>query len=62
MSLATYSGLKTALGSWLLERGTSDIPTQVDEFFALARTRIFYGCSEVGSESQPLRIRFRVTS
>lgn len=58
MSLATYSGLKEALGSWLLERGTSDIADRVPEFFALARTRIFYGCAEPGYESEPLRIRF----
>lgn len=58
MSLATYAGLKTALGSWLLERGTSDIADRVPEFFALARQRIFYGCAEPGYESEPLRIRF----
>lgn len=62
MSLATYGGLKTALGKWLLERGTDDITDRVPEFFQLARTRIFYGCSEPGFESQPLRIRFMETS
>ena len=58
MALDTYAGLKTALGSWLLERGTADIADRVPEFFALARTRIFYGCAEPGYESEPLRIRF----
>lgn len=62
MALTTYAGLKTALGEWLLARGTTDIPDRVDEFFALARAKIFYGCSEKGYESQPLRIRFMETA
>lgn len=61
MALSTYASLKAALPSWMLENTSTAVTARLDDFFTLARTRIFYGCAEPGYESQPLRIRFMET-
>jgi hypothetical protein len=63
MALSTYANIKTALGDWMLNRGTSDLTAgRVDDFFTIVHRKIFYGCMEPGYESEALRIRAMETT
>lgn len=63
MTISTYSTLKTALGDWAFNRGTSDLSAgRVDDFFTITHRKIFYGCMEPGYETEPLRIRAMETT
>lgn len=58
MALGTYAELKAALPDYLMGRSASDVSDRIDEWFAMAHQRIFYGSGETGFETEALRIRF----
>ena len=52
MSLDTYGGLKTAIGTWL---NRPDLTSYIPDFIKLAEQRLFYG-GDMPFQSEPLRI------
>ena len=52
MSLSTYGGLKTAVGTWL---NRADLTSYIPDFITLAEARINYG-GDAPFQSTPLRI------
>ena len=53
MSIATYGELQTAVASWLAK---SNLTAVIPDFISLAATRIYYGSSDPGMRSDPVRI------
>ncbi len=56
----TYSGLQSAIASWMARDGDTDITDRFDDLLALHEHRMYYGAAEVPGllpECQPLRIR-----
>jgi hypothetical protein len=54
MTIATYTDLQNAVGSWLA-RG--DLAANIPDFITLAETRLFYGSDDPTYPSPALRIR-----
>ena len=56
MALATYADLQTAIPSWLVRTGDTELANMTGDFIALAESRIYFG-AEGAYPSTPLRIR-----
>lgn len=59
MSLANYSDLKTAFGTWLNRSGDSLITNNAGDFVTLCESRLNFGGGEPGEQfyTPPLRVR-----
>lgn len=56
----TYSGLQSAIASWMARDGDTDITGRFDDLLALHENRMYYGAAEVPGllpACEPLRIR-----
>lgn len=54
MTIAIYSDLQAAVGSWL---NRADLSANIPDFITLAEARIAFGSQEAPFQSEPLRIR-----